>query len=55
MALEISSVPSMSGERVVGVFGLRGGPLEDGRPNRRTLSAPQAEVLRHLQGTPQTA
>jgi DNA-binding NarL/FixJ family response regulator len=50
MALEISSVPLMSGERVVGVFGLLVGPTED-RPEtpHPHLTPRQAEVLRHLQ------
>jgi DNA-binding NarL/FixJ family response regulator len=50
LALEISSVPLLSGERVVGVFGLLAGPLEDeARPPHPHLTPRQAEVLRLLE------
>jgi PAS domain S-box-containing protein len=50
LALEISSVPLMSGERVVGVFGLLVGPLdEEAEAPHPHLTPRQAEVLRHLQ------
>ena len=50
LALEVSSVPLMGGERVVGVFGLLTGPLDDeaSTPPAR-LTPRQAEVLRHLE------
>jgi DNA-binding NarL/FixJ family response regulator len=50
LALEISSVPLMGGERVVGVFGLLAGPL-DNEPSRShpALTPRQAEVLRLLE------
>jgi PAS domain S-box-containing protein len=49
--LEISSVPLMGGERVVGVFGLLGGPLEDelSTTPHPALTPRQAEVLRLLE------
>jgi PAS domain S-box-containing protein len=48
--LEISSVPLMGGERVVGVFGLLHGPLdEEPRAPRPDLTRRQAEVLRMLE------
>ena len=50
LALEISSVPLMSGERVVGVFGLLAGPLdEQPRAPHPHLTPRQAEVLRLLE------
>jgi PAS domain S-box-containing protein len=50
LALEISSVPLMSGERVVGVFGLLVGPTdEEPRAPHPHLTPRQAEVLRHLE------
>jgi PAS domain S-box-containing protein len=50
LALEISSVPLRNGERIVGVFGLLVGPVEEElkAPHPR-LTPRQAEVLRHLQ------
>ena len=50
VAVEISSVPLMSGERVVGVFGLFGGQPDDGpsMPPPR-LTPRQVEVLRLLE------
>ena len=50
LALEISAVPLMSGERVVGVFGLLGRPLDDepAAPHP-DLTPRQAEVLRLLE------
>jgi PAS domain S-box-containing protein len=48
--LEISSVPLRNGERVVGVFGLLLGPLEqEARPPHPHLTPRQAEVLRLLE------
>ena len=48
--LEISSVPLMSGERVVGVFGLLSGPLgTEPRPAHPQLTPRQSEVLRLLE------
>jgi PAS domain S-box-containing protein len=48
--LEISSVPLMGGERVVGVFGLLAGRLdEEPRPPHPALTPRQAEVLRLLE------
>jgi PAS domain S-box-containing protein len=50
MALEISSVPLVGGERVVGVFGLLGGPLDDEPEAAHPHLTPrQSEVLRLLQ------
>ena len=50
VALEISSVPLMSGERIVGVFGLLVGPLdEETEAPHPHLTPRQVEVLRHLQ------
>jgi PAS domain S-box-containing protein len=50
LALEISSVPLMSGERVVGVFGLLMGPVDgEAEAPHPHLTPRQAEVLRHLQ------
>jgi PAS domain S-box-containing protein len=48
--LEISSVPLMGGERVVGVFGLLEGPIDD-KPaaHHPALTPRQAEVLRLLE------
>jgi DNA-binding NarL/FixJ family response regulator len=48
--LEVSAVPLMGGERVVGVFGLLTGPVDDeaGAPPAH-LTPRQAEVLRHLE------
>jgi PAS domain S-box-containing protein len=55
LALEISSVPLMSGERVVGVFGLLVGPVdEETEAPHPHLTPRQAEVLRHLQQGPST-
>ena len=50
LSLEVSAVPLMGGERVVGVFGLLTGPLDDdaGTPPAH-LTPRQAEVLRHLE------
>ena len=50
LPLEISSVPLMGGERVVGVFGLLAGPLDErpGSPHP-ALTPRQAEVLRLLE------
>jgi PAS domain S-box-containing protein len=50
LALEISAVPLMNGERVVGVFGLLSGPLDDepAEPHPH-LTPRQAEVLRLLE------
>ena len=50
-ALEVSAVPLMGGERVVGVFGLLTGPLDEeeaGAPPAH-LTPRQAEVLRLLE------
>ena len=50
LALEISSVPLLSGERVVGVFGLLAGrPDDDAGPPHPHLTPRQAEVLRLLE------
>jgi PAS domain S-box-containing protein len=50
LALEISSVPLTSGERVVGVFGLLGGAqLEEPVAPHPQLTPRQTEVLRLLQ------
>ena len=50
IAVEISSVPLMSGERVVGVFGLFEGRLEDAPTAPHPHLTPrQVEVLRHLE------
>jgi PAS domain S-box-containing protein len=50
LALEVSAVPLMGGERVVGVFGLLSGPLdEDVSTPPAHLTPRQAEVLRHLE------
>ncbi len=49
VAVEISSVPLMSGERVVGVFGLfEGNPDHDAEPHPH-LTPRQVEVLRLLE------
>jgi PAS domain S-box-containing protein len=50
LPLEISSVPLMGGKRVVGVFGLLGGPVDEepGAPHPH-LTPRQAEVLRLLE------
>ena len=50
LALEVSAVPLMGGERVVGVFGLLTGPLDE-EPSAPPahLTPRQAEVLRHLE------
>jgi PAS domain S-box-containing protein len=50
VALEVSAVPLMGGERVVGVFGLLTGPLEEnaGEPPAH-LTPRQAEVLHLLE------
>jgi DNA-binding CsgD family transcriptional regulator len=49
-ALEVSAVPLMGGDCVVGVFGLLSGPLDD-QPSTPPahLTPRQAEVLRHLE------
>ena len=50
MAVEISAVPLMSGERVVGVFGLfEGHPLDSPTAPQPHLTPRQAEVLRLLE------
>ena len=50
VALEVSAVPLMGGGRVVGVFGLLTGPLdEDASAPPAHLTPRQAEVLRLLQ------
>ena len=50
LALEVSAVPLMDGERVVGVFGLLTGPLDDEASTPPAHLTPrQAEVLRHLE------
>ncbi len=50
LTLEISSVPLMGGERVVGVFGLLAGPIDDDPPTPNPHLTPrQAEVLRLLE------
>jgi len=49
-ALEVSAVPLMGGERVVGVFGLLSGPLdEEASAPPAHLTPRQAEVLRLLE------
>jgi PAS domain S-box-containing protein len=45
VALEVSAVPLMGGERVVGVFGLLTGPLEEASTPPAHLTPRQAEVL----------
>ena len=47
--LEISSVPLMGGEQVVGVFGLLAGPLDAEAPSHPALTPRQAEVLHLLE------
>ena len=51
LALEVSAVPLMGGERVVGVFGLLTRPLEEEEASTPPahLTPRQAEVLRHLE------
>ena len=50
LALEVSAVPLMGGERVVGVFGLLTGPLDDEASTPPAHLTPrQAEVLRLLE------
>ena len=50
VTLEVSAVPLMGGERVVGVFGMLTGPLDDeAGPSPAHLTPRQAEVLRHLE------
>jgi PAS domain S-box-containing protein len=49
VALEVSAVPLMGGERVVGVFGLLTGPLEEASTPPAHLTPRQAEVLRLLE------
>jgi PAS domain S-box-containing protein len=50
LALEVSAVPLMGGGRVVGVFGLLTGPLDDEASTPPAHLTPrQAEVLRHLE------
>jgi PAS domain S-box-containing protein len=50
LTLEVSAVPLMGGERVVGVFGLLTGPLDDEASTPPAYLTPrQAEVLRHLE------
>jgi PAS domain S-box-containing protein len=50
LTLEVSAVPLMGGERVVGVFGLLTGPFDDeASPPPAHLTPRQAEVLRHLE------
>jgi PAS domain S-box-containing protein len=50
VTLEVSAVPLMGGERVVGVFGLLTGPLDgETRTAPAHLTPRQAEVLRHLE------
>ena len=50
LTLEVSAVPLMGGERVVGVFGLLGGPVDqEPRAPHPDLTARQAEVLRLLE------
>jgi PAS domain S-box-containing protein len=50
VAVEISSVPLMSGERVVGVFGLFGGrPNDTSTASHPHLTPRQVEVLRLLE------
>ena len=50
VALEVSAVPLMGGERVVGVFGLLTGPLDEKASTPPAQLTPrQAEVLRLLE------
>jgi len=49
VALEVSAVPLMGGERVVGVFGLLTGSLEEVSTPPAHLTPRQAEVLRLLE------
>ena len=49
LALEVSAVPLMGGERVVGVFGLLTGPVEEASTPPAHLTPRQAEVLRLLE------
>ena len=49
VALEVSAVPLMGGERVVGVFGLLTGPVEEASTPPAHLTPRQAEVLRLLE------
>ena len=50
LSLEVSAVPLMGGERVVGVFGLLTGPLDEEQSTPPVHLTPrQAEVLRHLE------
>ena len=49
VTLEVSAVPLMGGERVVGVFGLLTGPHEDAGTPPAHLTPRQAEVLRLLE------
>ncbi len=50
LSFEVSAVPLMGGERVVGVFGLLTGPLDDEASTPPAHLTPrQAEVLRHLE------
>ena len=50
LTLEISSVPLMGGERIVGVFGLLAGPTEEARrPPPAHLTPRQTEVLHLLE------
>jgi PAS domain S-box-containing protein len=49
VALEVSAVPLMGGERVVGVFGLLTGPHEEATTPPAHLTPRQAEVLRLLE------
>lgn len=50
LALEVSAVPLMGGGRVVGVFGLLTGPLDEQYdPPPAHLTPRQGEVLRHLE------
>jgi PAS domain S-box-containing protein len=49
LAVEISSVPLMNGERVVGVFGLLEGGVEEPAAPHPQLTPRQAEVLRLLE------
>jgi len=50
LSLEVSAVPLMGGERVVGVFGLLTGPLDvEASTPPAHLTPRQAEVLRHLE------
>jgi PAS domain S-box-containing protein len=50
LALEVSAVPLIGGDRVVGVFGLLTGPLDDPVSTPPAHLTPrQAEVLRHLE------